>query len=74
MTEQTASVGEQVDPAQLLLTPEQVARVLAVGRTTLYALLGQGVIESVKVGALRRVPRRAVEDYVDRLRQEGMVG
>lgn len=50
-----------------LLTVEEAARRLSVGRTTMYALIGAGVIESVKVGRLRRVPADALTGYVARL-------
>lgn len=50
-----------------LLTVEEAARRLAVGRTTLYALIGAGAIDSVKIGRLRRVPADALTGYVSRL-------
>ncbi|HZT66891.1 MAG TPA: helix-turn-helix domain-containing protein [Acidimicrobiales bacterium] len=59
---------------QLLLTPEQAARALAIGRTKLYSLIARGVIASVKVDGCRRVPVRAVEAYVDQLLRERNVG
>jgi len=53
----------------LLLTVEQAAERLQLGRTTLYALIGAGEIESVTVGRLRRIPAEALPEYVSRLRQ-----
>jgi excisionase family DNA binding protein len=50
-----------------LLTVEEAARRLSVGRTTMYALIGAGAIKSVKVGRLRRVPADALTGYVARL-------
>jgi excisionase family DNA binding protein len=55
---------------QLLLTPEHAAELLAVGRTKIYELLRTGAIESVRIGAARRIPAAALTAYVDRLRQE----
>jgi excisionase family DNA binding protein len=49
---------------KLLLTPEEAARALGVGRTTLYELLRTGAVTSVRIGGSRRVPPSAVEDYV----------
>jgi excisionase family DNA binding protein len=49
---------------RLLLTPEEAARALGVGRTTLYELLRTGAVTSVRIGGSRRVPTSAVEDYV----------
>lgn len=57
------------DPTQVLLTVEEAARRLRIGRTTCYALIRSGDLESVPVGRLRRVPAEAVPEYVARLRQ-----
>jgi excisionase family DNA binding protein len=58
---------------QLLLTPEDAAELLAVGRTKLYDLLRTGAIESVRIGAARRIPAAALTAYVDRLRGDEAV-
>ena len=55
---------------RLLLTPEDAAELLGVGRTKLYELLRLGAIESVRIGRARRVPADALHDYVTRLRTE----
>jgi excisionase family DNA binding protein len=44
----------------------------APGRTTLYSLLRQGSIPTVKVGRLRRTPWRALERYVESLQEEAI--
>ena len=59
--------GVLADAGQLLLTPEQAAQRLALGRTRVYALLRGGAIESVKIGRSRRIPFRALERYVAQL-------
>jgi excisionase family DNA binding protein len=51
----------------LLLTVNQAAQMLGIGRSTLYELIENGEIRSVKVGASRRVPLKAVHEYIDRL-------
>jgi excisionase family DNA binding protein len=53
-----------------LFSPEETARALNVGRTTVFQLLAQGALPSVRIGKLRRIPARAVRDYVDRLVSE----
>ena len=53
--------------SELLLTPTEAARRLSVGRTRLYQLIGTGELASVRVGSLRRIPTRALRDYVDGL-------
>ena len=51
----------------LLLTPEQAAHALGIGRTRLYQLLATGQLASVKLGGSRRISRRALQTYVDGL-------
>ena len=65
-----AACRDQADePAvRLLLTVEQAAGRLNVGRSTAYALILTGQLESVTVGRLRRVPADAVAAFVDSLR------
>jgi excisionase family DNA binding protein len=55
---------------RLLLTPEDAAELLGVGRTKLYELLRVGAIESVRIGRARRVPADALHEYVTRLRKD----
>lgn len=57
-----------LDP--LLLTPEQAAAALGVGRTKVFQLIGRGKLESVRIDGCRRVPRVALEAYVTRLRED----
>ncbi|MET7756603.1 excisionase family DNA-binding protein [Streptomyces sp. NPDC005389] len=58
------------DPTLVLLTVEEAARRLRVGRTTCFALIRTGALESLMVGGLRRVPVDAPAAYVARLRTE----
>ena len=50
-----------------LLTVEEAARRLSLGRTTLYALLKADEIASVRIGRLRRIPTEALAAYTARL-------
>ncbi|MFI0718142.1 helix-turn-helix domain-containing protein [Streptomyces sp. NPDC021224] len=59
-----ASTSAAHDPTLVALTPEEAARRLSVGRTTLFALIASGEIPSVKIGRSRRVPAEALNDYV----------
>lgn len=52
----------------LLLTVEEAARRLRIGRTQMYQLLSSGAVESVCIGRLRRVPVESLHDYVSTLR------
>lgn len=47
-----------------LLTVEETAERLSIGRTTVFALLKAGELDSVQIGRLRRVPVEAVDAYV----------
>ena len=51
-----------------VLTVEEAAQRLRIGRTLMYALIAAGDVESVRIGRLRRVPTDALDDYVLRLR------
>ncbi len=52
---------------QLLLTIPEVGRVLSVSRTTVYQLIGDGHLPSVKIGTSRRIRREDLAAYVDGL-------
>jgi excisionase family DNA binding protein len=54
---------------KLLLTVEEAAERLSIGRTRAYELLLGGALESVKIGRSRRIPVGAVESFVERLRR-----
>lgn len=53
---------------RLLLTIPQAALVLAVGRTTVYELIGAGSLEAVHIGRSVRVPVEAIRTFVDQQR------
>ena len=48
----------------LLLTPEEAAEVLRVGRTTIYTLMKAGDLRPVHIGRSCRLPRAELERYV----------
>ena len=50
--------------AAVLLTPEQAAASLAIGRTKVFELLRSGELESVRIGSCRRIPSEALQAYV----------
>ncbi|MGW0992485.1 helix-turn-helix domain-containing protein [Streptomyces tendae] len=54
----------QQDSARVALTVEEAARRLGVGRTTMYALVASGEVQSVQIGRLRRVPVQALDSYL----------
>jgi len=52
---------------KLLLTAEEAAEVLSLGRTKVYELLAKGELRSVRIGGCRRIPDAALREFVDRL-------
>ncbi len=54
---------------RMLLKPTEAAAVLGIGRSKLYELLQAGVLDSVRIGACRRIPIEALSDLVARLRE-----
>ena len=58
----------------MLYTPTEAAAALGIGRSKLYELLQTGVLESVHIGACRRVPADALTDLVRRLRGAAVDG
>jgi excisionase family DNA binding protein len=61
---------EKIDPAptsspSLLLTIEEAADRLRVGRCTMQALLLAGEVRSFKIGRLRRIPPEALTEYIE---------
>jgi excisionase family DNA binding protein len=53
----------------LLLTVEEAADRLSIGRTLMYRLVSSGAVRSVTIGRLRRVPAECLEQYVSDLLQ-----
>ena len=62
---------ERTTASVLLLTVEEAAQRLSIGRTTMYSLVSTDAIESVTIGRLRRVPSECLEEYVSSLRTSG---
>jgi excisionase family DNA binding protein len=52
---------------KLLLTPEEAAERLSVGRSRIFELIATGRLRSVRIGASRRVPASALIDFVNDL-------
>jgi excisionase family DNA binding protein len=49
----------------LLVTTEQAARTLAIGRSKLYELLSSGQLESVRIGGCRRIDIESLTRFID---------
>ena len=49
----------------VLLTVEDAAQALALGRTKIYELVESGALRSVKIGRARRIPVQALGEFVE---------
>lgn len=56
---------------RVVLTIEEAAQRLRIGRTTMYALVKTGQIRTVTIGRLRRVPAFCLDEYVQNLLANG---
>jgi excisionase family DNA binding protein len=68
--ENVAAVG--VTP--MLLTVEQAALLLGLGRTSTYELVMRGLIQSVKIGRRRLVVREGLSSYISELLSSQFAG
>jgi len=59
---------ETARPVRIVLTVEEAAERLGIGRTLMYALVMAGEVESVHIGRLRRIPTDALDSYIRQLR------
>jgi excisionase family DNA binding protein len=60
--------------AKLLLSVEEAAILMSLGRSALYDLLMRNEIVSIKVGRTRRVPLAALHEYIQRQLDELKTG
>jgi excisionase family DNA binding protein len=58
------SLQDMLTKSPLLLTPEDAAKVLRIGRTTVYALMKAGDLRPVHIGRSCRLARAELERYV----------
>lgn len=72
MNKRKTGTATTLDPSRLqLLAVPDVARLLSVGRSTVYELMNAGEIEAVKVLNARRVLVVSVQQYIDRQKKVG---
>jgi excisionase family DNA binding protein len=55
---------------RVLLTAEEAAESLKIGRCKVYDLIRSGELESIKIGRLRRIPVSSVRSFAFRLSGE----
>lgn len=62
--------SSSAEAGKVLLTVEEAAARLNLGRTSVFGLIKRGEIDSVRIGRSRRIPVRALELYAERLMAE----
>ena len=55
------------EKAKALVTVEEMAAMLSIGRTVAWELVRKRQIKSVKIGRTRRVPLTAIQEYIQYL-------
>ena len=65
-----ATSNQTAAPVALLLTPEEAAQALRVGRSKVYELIRSRVLRSVKIGGSRRISATALAEYVATLERD----
>jgi excisionase family DNA binding protein len=63
VNDKVIDVGSQVDG--LLLKADRVATLLSVSRGQAYRLMQSGAIPTIRIGKSLRVPRKALETWID---------
>ena len=67
MTPDRSTIERNLIMERVLLTPEEVAEALHIGRCTVYDLIRTNQLRSFKIGKLRRIPVEAVHEFAKRL-------
>jgi excisionase family DNA binding protein len=57
-------ISKQTARTEYLMSPEELARFLGLGRTRTYELLSAGAIPCVRIGRLRKVRRTDVDTFI----------
>lgn len=67
MEKRTMGVVEVAPDMKVLVSVDEAAAMLSVGRTLVYLLVRNNELRSIKVGRTRRVVVSSLHDYVNRL-------
>lgn len=62
------TIHPHIEEPPVLLTVEEAAKQLRIGRSMVYALMQSGDLESIHIGRLRRIPADALPKFLARLR------
>jgi len=58
------------DVDKLLLTPEEAASALGIGRSKVYQLMRDGKVRSLRIGTCRRTPATALPELIADMEDE----
>jgi excisionase family DNA binding protein len=61
------STGSRETDLPLVVTINEATRLLSIGRTTLYKLMNERNVTTVKIGGASRILRSSLDDYVKRI-------
>ena len=73
MGKQEQSTDQTESDARLLITVEEAARRLSIGRSHIYELVVRGMLRSVRIGRSRRIAARDIEAFIESLLHESPV-
>jgi excisionase family DNA binding protein len=54
----------------ILVTVQEAATMLSIGRTAAWELVRKHTIKSIKIGRTRRVPVAAIQEYIEHLLED----
>ena len=52
-----------------IMTVDDFMEYLSVGKTTAYKILKSGKIKTVRIGRLYRIPKKSVDEYIEKYRK-----
>jgi excisionase family DNA binding protein len=58
-------ISRETERPEYLMSPEELATFLGLGRTRTYELLSAGTIPSIRIGRLRKVRRTDVDKFIE---------
>jgi len=67
-------MAKAVTVDKLLYTPVEAAHALGVSRSTIYVLMANGDVPSVRIGTSRRVPAEGLRSYISALNAKASSG
>lgn len=49
-----------------VLTTDEARAVLGIGKNSIYTLLKEGKLRSIRIGTMHRIPKKELEDFLSR--------